>query len=76
MATLEKRPDSMVVIQESRFLHGRCSQTDPIVMGAEAKRPTGTTPATSSCNCRLAGPVPLRLSALRAMELPLSQNED
>lgn len=31
--------------------------------GAE-KRPTGATPPTSSCNCRLAGPVPLRLSAL------------
>ena len=24
------------------------------------KRPTGATPATLSCNCRLAGPVPLR----------------
>jgi hypothetical protein len=34
MATLEKPPDSMVVIQESRFLHGRYTQTDPIIMGA------------------------------------------
>src|SRR5215475_15782833 len=34
---------------------------------ANEKRPTGATPATSSCNCRLAGPVPLRLSALSAI---------
>jgi hypothetical protein len=31
----------------------------------QEKRPTGTTPSASSCNCRLAGPVPLRFWALR-----------
>jgi hypothetical protein len=32
----------------------------------QEKRPAGATPPTFSCNCRLAGPVPLRFSALRA----------
>ena len=41
--------------------HGSLLCSDP--KGAE-KGPTGVTPPTSSCNCRLAGPVPLRLSAL------------
>jgi len=32
----------------------------------QEKRPAGATPPTFSYNCRLAGPVPLRFSALSA----------
>ena len=55
------------------FLPGRCHPTHPKTMGSFCSRSvpkgpekgsTGVTPPTSSCNCRLAGPVPLRLSAL------------
>ena len=75
MATSRKRRHSVLVIQESLFLPGRCYPTHPITMGSfcsrsdpkgAEKRSTGVMPPTSSCNCRLAGPVPLRFSALRA----------
>jgi hypothetical protein len=55
--------------------HKHGSSTVRTAGEASEKRPTGATPATSSCNCRLAGPVPLRLSALRAIGLALPQND-
>ena len=54
----------------TRSLLSDLSQNHGILLLAQGsewsrERPTGVTPPTSSCNCRLTGPVPLRLSALR-----------
>jgi hypothetical protein len=45
-----------------------CDSREPLLtrslLSDPSHNPTDVTPPTSSCNCRLAGPVPLRLSAL------------
>jgi hypothetical protein len=47
---------------------GDCPAAAPLRDFDESKRPAGATPPTSSCNCRLAGPVPLRFSAMGPSE--------